>query len=54
MLQPDHHCFEISIEDAVYVRSELDGGKSMPPVRDAFFRDLMARGFRYAVEHNGI
>lgn len=54
MLQQDHHCFEISIEDAVFARTELDGEKSVPLNRDVFFRNLMTQGFRYAVEHNGV
>lgn len=54
IMKQEHHCFEISREDALFVRGELEANKAIPPNRDQFVRDLLEYGFRYAMEHNQI
>ena len=48
------HYFPLSLEDALFVRGELEPMKKIPPVREKFFRVLQERGFRAAIEENGI
>lgn len=49
-----HHCYEISIDDALFVRTELVATKEVPKIRDKFMNDLLNNGFKYAINSNNI
>ncbi len=51
-LSNSHHCFEISLEDAMYTRITWNPDVKVPSVRESFIKDLMDKGFRYSYEKN--